>query len=243
MNPNHTAVKVSHTSQVSQRWNIMTHTWTENGKHSRQYKKTVQNIWAKAAMTYDLCSQTTRTRVYVLLRLVSAWGVLPIWTKTHRTSLRENEIRVSLNLLAHLYTHMHTHSPAQVHLHQAMIWGWKVSQAICWHPPPSLPAAPTTTSSSVYKYTTLWVFSRAASSNRYSWGESVTVTAWETHKRRKKKKSLAMWRGWPAVCTCMWACVSPRWWRALRGMRTLIWAHCPGRRHKRCSQIYRVTAV
>ena len=190
MNPNHTAVKVSHTSQVSQRWNIMTHTWTENGKHSRQYKKTVQNIWAKAAMTYDLCSQTTRTRVYVLLRLVSAWGVLPIWTKTHRTSLRENEIRVSLNLLAHLYTHMHTHSPAQVHLHQAMIWGWKVSQAICWHPPPSLPAAPTTTSSSVYKYTTLWVFSRAASSNRYSWGESVTVTAWETQKRRKKKKAL-----------------------------------------------------
>ena len=83
---------------------------------------------------------------------------------------------------------MHTHSPAQVHLHQAMIWGWKVSQAICWHPPPSLPAAPTTTSSSVYKYTTLWVFSRAASSNRYSWGESVTVTAWETQKRRKKKK-------------------------------------------------------
>lgn len=48
---------------------------------------------------------------------------------------------------------------------------------------PLPPAAPTTTSFSVYKYTTLWV----SSSNTHRWRESITVTAWDIQKRGKKK--------------------------------------------------------
>lgn len=57
-------------------------------------------------------------------------------------------------------------------------------------------------------------------------------------REKKKKKGLAGRQGWPVVCTCMWACLSPRWWRALRRMRTLIRTHCPSIRHKRCSVIF-----
>lgn len=65
----------------------------------------------------------------------------------------------------------------------------------------------------------------------------------DTREKKVKKKGLAGWRGWPVVCTCMWACLSPRWWRVLWRMRTLIRTHCLSICHRRCSEIFCVTAV
>lgn len=109
------AAIVSHTSQVSQRCKIMTHTlhWEE-----------LMNIWGhcmkRLSRGHPRIWQIICVGLLIHLDYIWAKFVVQAWGSFTWPTQPPVHIRMSC------YTFLPDISPR--------IWGWKVSQAVCWHP-------------------------------------------------------------------------------------------------------------
>ena len=97
--PTSSATTVSHTSQVSQRWKIMTHTCPE--KHS--WREAVHNVWAEAThdvtdimVTYEFWLYITEAWNVISHNWVFHWFNCSVWGK--------------INPLLHTHLYIHTHT-------------------------------------------------------------------------------------------------------------------------------------
>lgn len=152
---------------------------------SQKCKESVLHIWVKAAhdLKDNMFTRVFRPYIAKVWAVItdSAQSVSSIRAKLGVHTTRKINLTCftwSSHPPVHTHIHTYTHTVLLKYIfisHCSPGLGLESESGNLLLTPPS-PLQPPTTSSRVYKYTSLWVFSRVTSSNRHCWRESVTVT-------------------------------------------------------------------